>query len=81
MRLHTVFPDSLYSGRLWCCNVAGVTVMLQVSTQLKQYHDDLLAACLELILALPDDIVITHLNIVIPALEVGFVCSVPLAKR
>jgi len=44
----------------------------QVSTQLKQYHDDLLAACLELLLALPDEIVITHLNIVIPALQVCF---------
>jgi len=46
--------------------------MWQVSTQLKQYHDDLLAACLELLLALPDEIVITHLNLIIPALQVGF---------
>jgi len=43
----------------------------QVSTQLKQYHDDLLAACLELILALPEEIVVTHLSIVIPALQVN----------
>ena len=46
--------------------------MWKVSVQLKQYHDDLLAACLELILALPDEIVVTHLNIVIPALQVSF---------
>jgi len=45
-------------------------IMSQVSTQLKQYHDDLLAACLELILALPDEIVITHLNVVILSLQV-----------
>ena len=44
-----------------------------MSTQLKQYHDDLLAACLELVLALPDEIVVTHLNIVIPSLQVSFV--------
>ena len=46
-------------------------VVCQMSVQLKQYHDDLLAACLELILALPDEIVVTHLNIVIPALQVS----------
>jgi len=39
---------------------------------LKQYHDNLLAACLELMLALPDEIIITHLNIVVLALQVSF---------
>jgi len=44
--------------------------MCQVSVQMKQYHDELLAACLQLLLALPDEIVITHMYIVIPALQV-----------
>ena len=51
---------------LQCC----ISDVWQVSVQLKQYHDELLAACLQLLLALPDEIVITHLNVVIPALQV-----------
>ena len=42
---------------------------------MKQYKDDLMASCLQLVLSLPNELVVSDIDVIIPALKVHVVDS------
>lgn len=55
----------------------GVTLKIlscrntQVVVRMKQYKDDLLSSCLQLVLSLPNELVVCDMDVIIPALKVN----------
>ena len=59
------------------CFLLFTKFVKEVLIRLKQYKDDLLAACLQLILALPKEVVSAQMVAIVPALQV---CTVQTLK-
>ena len=45
--------------------------LLQVVVRMKQYKDELLVSCLQLLLSLPNELVELEIESLVPALQVG----------
>ena len=45
---------------------------LQVIVRMQQYKDDLLSSCLQMVLTLPEEMVLLELDSLIPAIEVEY---------
>ena len=41
--------------------------------RMKQYKDDLMSSCLQLVLSLPNELVLCDIDVIIPALKVGII--------
>ena len=51
-----------------------VAYSLQVIVRMQQYKDDLLSSCLQMVLTLPEEMVLLELDSLIPAIEVEYTC-------
>ena len=49
-----------------------VAYSLQVIVRMQQYKDDLLSSCLQMVLTLPEEMVLLELDSLIPAIEVEY---------
>jgi DNA-dependent protein kinase catalytic subunit len=41
--------------------------------RMKQYKDDLMSSCLQLVLSLPNELVLCDIDVIIPALKVNII--------
>ena len=55
-------------------------LLSQVLVRMRQYKDDLLASCLQLLLSLPNELVECEFQALVPALQVGSQALVPALR-